>query len=694
MRRCFLPIILLGLAPAALLGQFETMPAFRVTGDKLATRTEDQAGFNSVIGPDRLAALPPASGTFQDLFALTAGASAGNPSAGIFSLRGLNQDNLFGPVGTGSNALIAVLEDGAPLSSATLRYLPPVRWDLAAAEVLRGPQSTSHGPNSLGGAVIFHRREPGFAANGQLAAEVSSFGGFQGGLAQDITLQPGEWALRLSYLHQQTDGEETNRFLQDRRLGATSRQDWRATLAWHPGKTTEPSVQLALIQARGRGNPMAHVDEPKRGDLFKREASLNTVAAYPADRLAANLRLALPLGPDLQLESTGSAQRLEVDALSDLDASSRLTWFARNNKDELRFTEDLILARRTGPVQWLAGGYVERSTYTAGYRGVGLAPFPAGSAFANSATETVDIGALYGRADWEFIPHLHLAGGVRLNHEARQLDFTSAFGPRPPQSTAARSTGSDWLPQIGLSWQPAPGRTLGVQVHRGYRGGGTSYAQTVGLLREFRAEHAWETEAFARIALASSLRWSGALFESRFTDQQVPVPVPSGFPGIDALIENAAASRRRGAELELEWQARPALAVQGSVAWLDTAFRRLTLGGRDLSGQGFPNAPAWTAALGLDYRPATGWFGSTLFSYSGSTYSQINSPRLTALEPRRLLSARFGYIWKKIRLYAFGTNLLNQDYALFRSDNTGLGLPVTGRAAASRRLGAGAEVRW
>ena len=81
MRRCFLPIILLGLAPAALLGQFETMPAFRVTGDKLATRTEDQAGFNSVIGPDRLAALPPASGTFQELFALTAGAAAGNPSA-------------------------------------------------------------------------------------------------------------------------------------------------------------------------------------------------------------------------------------------------------------------------------------------------------------------------------------------------------------------------------------------------------------------------------------------------------------------------------------------------------------------------------------------------------------------------------------------------------------------------------------
>jgi len=694
MHRLTLTLCLLSLAPAALLGQFETMPAFRVTGDKLAGQEDGQTGFISVVGAERLAALPPASGTFQDLFALTAGATAGNPSAGIFSVRGLNQDNFFAPVGTSSNALIAVLEDGAPLSSATLRYLPPLRWDLTGAEVLRGPQSTSHGPNSLGGAVILHRRDPGFAANGQFGAEVAGFGGFTGGFAQDITLQPGQTALRLSYVRQQSDGEETNRFYQDDRMGATSRDEWRATLAWHPGQTSVPSGRLALVTARSRGNPGANVDEPQSGDIFQRQASLNTRAAYPADRLAAHLALSLPLGRDLHLESAGSAQRLDLDALTDLDASSRLAWFARHSKDELRFTEDLYLTRRRGALQWLAGGYAERSTYTAGYTGVGLAPLPAGSAFANAATETVDIRALYTRADWEFLPRLHLAGGVRLSHEARRLALTSRFGPRPPQATANRNSDSDTLPQLGLIWQPAPGRTAGVQVKRGYRGGGTSYAPTLGRVREFQAEHAWETEVFARIALAPALRWSGALFESRFTDQQVPVNVPGGFPGIDTLIENVASARRRGAELELAWQPRPAFAVNATAAWLDTAFRRLTLGGRDLSGQAFPNAPVWTAGLGLDYQPAAGWFGSTLFSYSGSSYSQINSARLTALEPRRLLSARAGYAWKKLRLYAFGSNLLDQDYALFRSDNSGLGLPVTGKAAASRRLGAGGEVRW
>jgi hypothetical protein len=47
-----------------------------------------------------------------------------------------------------------------------------------------------------------------------------------------------------------------------------------------------------------------------------------------------------------------------------------------------------------------------------------------------------------------------------------------------------------------------------------------------------------------------------------------------------------------------------------------------------------------------------------------------------------------------VRVYAYGANLLDENYASYRSDNPALGLPVSGQAGLPRQLGGGAELRW
>lgn len=687
----FLPLLL---CPVALCAESEILQPLVVTGDKLNKQAEQVSGSVTVLGPEQLAALPPNTGTYQDLLALTAGAYAGNPGVGTFSLRGLNQDNVFGYLGTGSNALINVMMDGAPLSPSTLRYLPPVLWDLAGAEVLRGPQSLSHGPNSLGGALLLQSRPPGFDAEGKALTEVSEDGGLRFGLAQDFTLLPDELALRVSYLLQQSDGQETNLYADDDEFGATRRDNIEARLRWHPAKNKDTTFDLVLVQDRSRGNPFAMVVEKPGGSLFQRETSLNTASSYPADRQAAILNATVALSQDLELKSVTSVQRLDIEQSYDLDASSVLNWLIAGFRNETRFSEDLFLTGHKGQWQWLIGAYAEHSEYNFGSSGVGFAPFPIGSRFENEGTETVKIAALYSRADWEFVENFHLTGGLRLNHEDRELNYTSVFGRLAPSSSSNETRETDWLPQLGLSWQPQLDRTFGIQVARGYRGGGTSYAPSLGLTRDYDPEYAWDTELFTRLAVTETLQVNAALFHSRIEDQQVPVNVPGGFPRIDTLIDNTASSSRQGAELEARWQAAEGLTVTSALAWVHTEFDSLSLNGVDRSGQPFPNAPEWIASLGIDYRHATGWFGSALFSYADSTYSEVGSPQVTALESRQLLSARIGYAWQHASLYAFGSNLLDDDYALVRSDNSGVRLPVTGKAAPPRLFGIGVELNW
>ena len=676
----------------ALVAQTVLLQPLVIVGDKLTTAPDDIVGSTGMMDSPGIAGAP--RGTYQDLLTLVPGAYEANANGGLFSLRGLNQDDLFGSLGTGSNALVAVLADGIPLSSATLRFLPPTRWNLAGAEVLRGPQSLSHGPNSLGGALLLHRRQPAFASQGEALVEGAAFGSWRTGLAQNWPLRPEELTLRLSGFRQQSDGAERNRFNDDSAFGATERVDLGATLLWRPGKQPDRVFQLSLEHEKSDGNPFANVTDAVRGDLFQRETSLNTPPDYAARRRAATLQTSLALPHRLRLRAVTGVQRFAVDSLADLDGASRLSWFNQGLKEERRATGDVTLARPEGRTRWLLGAYAERSTYALDYTGVGLAPLPRGSAFAHHATETVAIAALYGRADYALRPDLHLNGGVRHNGENRDLTASSVFGALPRKTAGGHTSEADWLPQLRLQWQPAPGRSLALKWSRGYRSGGTSFAPFFGLARDYQPEYADETELAGRLAFSPTLKLNAALFHAAIRDQQVPVAVPGGFPGIDQLLYNADTARRSGAEVTLVAQATPALTVTGSVTWLQSRFGRLVIGNREVSGQALPNAPRWTASWGLDYQRPAGWFGSARFNVASGAYSQVASARVTALEPRRLLSARLGYAWRGVRLYAYGANLLDENYALYRSDNTALGLPVSGQAGLPRQLGGGAELRW
>lgn len=687
-------LIIPGLLANFALCEPNTLPPLIVTGDKLATTPQALPGNFSLLDETAIGAIPTGSGTYTDLFSTIAGAYPGNPTAGPFSLRGINQDNVFGYVGTNSNSLIAVLEDGAPLSSQTLRYLPPTLWDLQGAEILRGPQSLSHGPNSLGGAILFHSTPPAFDFTGKALFEFSEDNTLRTGIAQNLALIPDELALRFTYLHQETDGQATNRFLNDNEYGATSRDRYQAQLLWKPGKNPDLTISLSLIHDRADGSPFATTTSGPGFTFFDRQTSLNTPSRYPVERSAATLNASLLLPNDMELKSTTSIQRFDLEQTFDLDATPLLNWFVNGGNDETRFTQDLTLARREGNFQWLLGTYYESSSYDVGFSGIGLAPFPGGSPFTNQASEEVTTAALYGRMDWEFAPAFHLTGGLRINHEERELSSSAKLGPFPRTFSENDTSSTELLPQLGISWRPDDTKTIGLQLSRGYRGGGVAYAPTLGITRPYDPEYSWEAELFTRVSPTDALEIKAAVFHSWIEDQQVPIAVPGGFPGIDTLIANSASSRRYGVELETSWQAHETISLFASAAYIHTEFRDLTLNGINRAGQSFPNAPEWTASIGADYHHASGFFANTVFSWADSAYSFANSPGVTSLETRQLLSARIGYRWETASVYVFGSNLLDDQYALLRSDNSATAQPVSGKVAAPRMLGIGCEISW
>ena len=110
-------------------------------------RDMDKGGENSVY--DSVAATP----------------NATHNGAGIINIRGVEGT---GP-GTGYNTLVSgsrprvsTTVDGMSESWNGQRYVDVSPWDVEQVEVLRGPQSTTQGRNTLAGAIVVNTKDPSF----------------------------------------------------------------------------------------------------------------------------------------------------------------------------------------------------------------------------------------------------------------------------------------------------------------------------------------------------------------------------------------------------------------------------------------------------------------------------------------------------------------------------------------------------
>ena len=99
-----------------------------------------------------------------------------------------------------------------------------------------------------------------------------------------------------------------------------------------------------------------------------------------------------------------------------------------------------------------------------------------------------------------------------------------------------------------------------------------------------------------------------AAFRNESTDMQLSVFTAT--TGAASVIQNAAAARIQGLEIETVLRPLDSLTINASLALLDPEYKRFIDGGVDVSGnRAFPHAPETTASIGADWRVAEGDWG-------------------------------------------------------------------------------------
>lgn len=481
--------------------------------------------------------------------------------------------------------------------------------DLAAIEVLRGPQGTLYGRNTIAGTINLVSRKPSGEFAGRTAVEFGSFNQRVQKAALDLP-KIGPLSLNFGVRSERRDGwvdttetssvdELNNRYSDGFQMAARLEfgDSFEIMARMDKSDVDQTNVFLQLV----------------RSDMVGTEQHQSTERRTTADIDALTLELAETEGYSLTVSwspwdwlnfksITGTRDVHWHDAL-DLDGTPDATARSQRITDYEQFSQDFNLS---GEIDSVLGGW----NYTGGYyifEDDGFTNNPLN--FLNDAlnfdsrygTKT-EAWAVYGQMDWqpswEPISPLTATFGLRHTSETKQLTRVVGVSTNPllpfvyfisEGFETPETEFSDTTPTASLAWKFTDNFNSYVRYAEGFKSGGFNgeYSNTQDVpddgnpntlndnqtqtLIPFRPEkqQSWEIGLkswFWDRRISANL----ALFQNKLEDLQASIFTGGGAAA--TVVRNAGEATVRGLELETSFAPISALNILANIALLDPEY--------------------------------------------------------------------------------------------------------------------------
>jgi iron complex outermembrane receptor protein len=553
-------------------------------------------------------------------------------------------------VGTGQQQLdfsnpVGFYADDVYISNASATGFP--LFDLDRVEVLRGPQGTLWGKNTTGGAINIITRKPDFSSDGYLRLDDGTFNDRIAEGAAGGVIWKDHLAARVAF-HYEARGARFDNLGSGTRDGQFEDGAVRLQLLGRitPDLELTGNVHFRHYATSGATNTTTS-NAPNGGYLagYVPSTDVDTVDtnAPTNDNITQNgavINLKWHLGGNLTLTAISAYEDFREQALTDSDYTPIEINRGWSQARSYQLTEEVRLASpRRDRVSWVGGAFyfhenIVSDAATGKLPGMPLEG-PAASNYAYTGFEhRADSGAVFGSATVRIIEALNVTGGLRFTTETRRLSFLRAA---TPNGTAAsfNDTARWWLPQSvatpltnsftsnptntwnNLTWDITPQYEITKSVQAYFRyahgvksGGYNTAATTLSALNVVQPEKLDDFEVGTKTSwFKNRLILNASAFRYNYDNIQVNVvgPLPPTNTAV-SYLQNAAAGRVNGAELELDSLPVGNLHVGGSLGLLDTKFTDFHAlnGGPNYSGNQFVRSPHVNSIVRADYRVALG----------------------------------------------------------------------------------------
>ena len=623
--------------------------------------------------------------------------AADSGGSATFFLRGMGQQRS----GNGSEPAVGIYVDDF--------YYPSLQGssfdivDLAQVEVLRGPQGTLFGRNTIGGAVRYSTQNAELDHfSGHLTATAGSYDRYD--VSGAVNLPIGDWAaIRFTGGHLQQDGfvkvqsggrdagkTETNLARVQARVEPTtnlhidlSGQYSRSKL-WGftydvPGPLTPqppvagmPTLPFVYNVAVAPALGLPAYTDAYRSTCFYCQYGTDTPEYSFTTYKNALSTIGWDVGNGFTLKSLTGWQQVSTQASIDLD-STPLPLFSQGDIRARTdaFSQELQIngKKLDDRLNFVAGAfyYNERNPAI-----LTDAPILLGGHAALTPTaRSVKSYAGYFDGTFSLTSKLTLLGGYRYSEDHKRAEVYDA---NLALLDSGRRRFSSSTYRAGLQYQWARDVMTYVNVSTGFRAGGFNPytpTQTPSII-PFEPEKSTSYEAGARLQFLDRLiTINPTIFYVDWNNIQVQSAVLNLTTGVvDAVLQNAGKARSYGGEVEWTVQPTDHVRLFGNVAYLNIRYLDIGNATGITKDTELQRAPSLTFAIGgshtLDMKGG-GRIVSTLnYSFEDKQYSTPTLADRLLLKSYGLLNLRveFTDADKRFSLAGFVTNLTKEKYAI------------------------------
>jgi len=604
--------------------------------------------------------------------------------------------------------------------------------DIERIEVLRGPQGTLYGKNTLGGAIRYITRKPDFGNSGKVSFALGSYDQRDMAAQVSIPVIDNRLAASLSIADFNRDGFGTN-LTSGNDVSNKDVSSYRfalraaPTTGWDIDFTSDATKDRSNVKGAQRLTTGANTGIAPLDDPFDVRSNL------PDDNLVKTQGQALtinaPITAAWSIKSISAYREGRTDTNIDFDTLNLNEFDVTAFYDDDQITQEIQLGGRFENLQ-IDAGYFFLSGHAGGAFDATLGQPIANAAIVTTAGDVdTESHSVFVHASYAFAPAWTLAVGTRYTREHKSATVQQfrylGFDMTPPPDNIfsdfdAAASFDATTPQAVLQWDFIQSAMAYISYSEGFKSGGFNMRANDVLMRTngLDASEPFDEETVKTSEIGIKGDWfshrlkaSVAAFYMEYDDIQITasrlITLQTGSTFATQVI-NGGNAITTGAELEISAIPVPAWDVRLNAGYLDADYKEFTslrsVTPADISNQQeFVNAPRWTTQLYNRYTVNAGSLGGLSlwvnYSFRSAYFPENTNSALIRQDSLGLWDAGLVLLsedshWQ----YAVtGKNLRNEEYRVAGYNypaTAGKEGSVTGFYGDPRTVTASAQYQW